>query len=74
MKNSFDLMTPQYEKNFNEEKEKIIRDYENKINCICENIECQKDQLLKLVDDREIDMKTFLDEKKTQINNINNEI
>ena len=54
MKNSFDLMTPQYEKNFNEEKEKIIRDYENKINCICENIECQKDQLLKLVDDREI--------------------
>ena len=73
MKNSFDLMTSQYEKNFNDEKEKIIRDYENKINCICENIECQKDQLLKLVDDREIDMKTFLDEKKTQINNINNE-
>ena len=73
MKNSFDLMTQQYEQKFNDDKNKLIKDYEDKINNIVENVECTKNKLLKLVDDREFDIKNILDTKKTELFKLNEE-
>ena len=64
MKNSFDLMTKQYEDKFNDDKNKLIKEYEDKINNIVDNVECTKNKLLKLIDDREFDIKNILDSKK----------
>ena len=73
MKNSFDLMTKQYEQKFNDDKEKLIKEYEDKINNIVDNVECTKNKLLKLVDDREFDIKNALDTKKSELNKLNEE-
>ena len=73
MKNSFDLMTQQYEQKFNDDKNKLIKDYEDKINNIVDNVECTKNKLLKLVDDREFDIKNILDTKKTELFKLNEE-
>ena len=70
MKNSFDLMTKQYEDKFNDDKNKLIKEYEDKINNIVDNVECTKNKLLKLIDDREFDIKNILESKKTEINKL----
>ena len=66
-------MTKQYEQKFNDDKEKLIKEYEDKINNIVDNVECTKNKLLKLVDDREFDIKNALDSKKSELNKLNEE-
>ena len=70
IKNSFEVLSKQYEKEFNEEKTKIIHEYEEKIDQIVTNVENSKNNLVNLIEQREFDMKNILDEKNTQINKL----
>ena len=71
IKNSFEIMIKQYEKEFFEEKNKIINEYELKIESIVNNVENTKNNLVNLVEQREFDMKNFLDEKNSEIFKLN---
>ena len=70
IKNSFEILSKQYEKEFSEEKNKIIHEYEEKIEEIVKNVENTKNNLVNLIEQREFDMKNILDEKNTQINKL----
>lgn len=70
IKNSFEVMTKQYEKEFSEEKSKIIHEYEEKIEQIVENVENMKNNLVNLIEKREFDMKNILNEKNNEINRL----
>ena len=69
--NSFEIMSKQYEKEFSEEKSKIINDYEIKIEEIVKSVESTKNNLMNLIEQREFDMKNILDEKNTEIFKLN---
>ena len=71
IKNSLEIMSKQYEKEFFEEKNKIINEYELKIESIVTNVENTKNNLVNLVEQREFDLKNFLDEKNTEIFKLN---
>lgn len=71
IKNSFEVMTKQYEKEFSEEKNKIIHEYEEKIEEIVSNVENSKNNLVDLIEKRELDMKKILEEKNNNINQLN---
>ena len=67
IKNSFDILTTQYENNYTAEKNKIISEYENKISQIVKNVEESKNNLVNLIDQREFDMKNIIDMKNKEI-------
>ena len=69
--NSFEIMSKQYEKEFSEEKSKIINDYEIKIEEIVKSVESTKNNLMNLIEQREFDMKNILDEKNKEIFKLN---
>ena len=71
IKNSFEIMSKQYEREFSEEKNKIIIEYEGKIKEIVKNVENTKNNLVNLIEKREIDMKNIIDEKNKEINKLN---
>ena len=71
IKNSFEIMTKQYEREFSEEKNKIINEYEAKIEEIVANVETSKNNLVNLIEQRELDMKNILNEKNNEINKLN---
>ena len=70
IKNSFEIMSKQYEKEYSEEKNKIINEYEVKIEEIVKNVENTKNNLMNLIEKREIDMKNIIDEKNNEINKL----
>lgn len=74
LKNSFDVMMSQNESMLKDQRDKITAEYENKINVIVTDVENTKDKLLKLVDDREIDVKNLMDTNKSEISKLNEEI
>ena len=67
IKNSFEILTKQYEEEFSEEKNKIINEYELKIEQIVKNVEYTKNNLVNLIEQREFDMKNIIDEKNGEI-------
>ena len=60
-------MNKQYEKEFGEEKNRIINEYELRIQEIVKNVENTKNNLVNLIEQREFDMKNILDEKNSEI-------
>ena len=71
IKNSFEILTKQYEKEFFDEKNKIIYEYEQKIEEIVKNVENTKNNLVNSIEQREFDMKNILDEKNSEIYKLN---
>ena len=71
IKNSFEVMTKQYEREYSEEKNKIINEYEAKIEEIVSNVENTKNNLVNLIEQREFDMKNILKEKNNEISKLN---
>ena len=53
-----------------ERVKKEIKEYEDKINNIVDNVECTKNKLLKLVDDREFEIKNTLDNKTIELSKL----
>ena len=70
-KNAFEIMNKQYEKEFGEEKNRIINEYELRIQEIVQNVENTKNNLVNLIEQREFDMKNILDEKNSEILKLN---
>ncbi len=70
MKNSFDLMSQQYKQQFNDDKNKLIKEYEDKLSNIVDNVESSKNKLLKLVNDREFEIKNTLDNKTIELSKL----
>lgn len=71
IKNSFDVMMTQNEQMLKDQKQQIITEYEDRIEKIVNDVDVAKDKLLKLVDEREIDIKNIVDSNKTEIYKLN---
>ena len=71
LKNSFDVMMTQNEQMLKDQKQQIVSEYEDKIEKIVTDVDLTRDKLLKLVDEREIDIKNIIDSNKTEIMKLN---
>ena len=70
MKNSFDLKSQKYKQQFNDDKNKLIKEYEDKLSNIVDNVESSKNKLLKLVDEREFEIKNTLNNKTIELSKL----
>ena len=70
MKNSFDLNSQKYKQQFNDDKNKLIKEYEDKLSNIVDNVESSKNKLLKLVDEREFEIKNTLNNKTIELSKL----
>ena len=64
-------MMTQNEQMLKDQKQQIITEYEDRIEKIVNDVDVTKDKLLKLVDEREIDIKNIVDSNKTEIYKLN---
>lgn len=71
LKYSFDCMMQQNEKMLNEQKNKLMENYEIKMSEIVNNVENTKENLIKLVDQRDIEIKTALEKSEEEIKRLN---
>lgn len=71
LKNSFEEITLQYEKKYENEKNQIINECGEKIKIIVENFEKSKNNLITLIDKRENEIKDMFEIKNNEIRNLN---
>ena len=68
---SFDELTFQYETKFEEQKNLLMKDCQDKIEAIIKKFESAKDALIESIDTREIEIKEILDIKNNEIKKLN---
>ena len=68
---SFDELTLQYETKFEEQKNLLMKDCQDKIEAIIKKFESAKDALIESIDTREIEIKEILDIKNNEIKKLN---
>ena len=68
---SFDELTLQYETKFEEQKNLLMKDCQDKIEAIIKKCESAKDALIESIDTREIEIKEILDIKNNEIKKLN---
>ena len=71
---SFEELTLQYESKFEEEKNKIINDYQIKLAEMIEKFESSKNTLIESIDAREVEIKDILEIKNNEIRKLKIEV
>lgn len=71
LKCSFDTMMTQNENLIQEQRGSIVKEYENKINDVLNAFEATKENLTKMIEEREVDIKSIIEANRNEGNDYN---